>query len=199
MRIVKVFISGISSYIVAILLVSCNLKDFNLNKVVSPKDIVPVLAAPLAYGTYKVSDLAPTTPPIPDNSPIPSSGLSLNSLVLKTGIIFKSTAIDSIYLIVHVTNGTPCDMTFGLNFVNVSGTPFFQLSSSENIPTGAKDKEIKFGLGPSDQDRVQNATSIQLDFKLLPPNPGPITYGVIKSDSVTIKISFQAPVNLWRL
>ncbi|MCX6236839.1 MAG: hypothetical protein NTY07_04635, partial [Bacteroidia bacterium] len=119
MTIINRFITGIVFFFSAIMLFSCNLEDFNLKKLTNKEDIIPDVFAPLAYGTFKVSDLV--TAAIPDGFPIPAAGMRLDSITLsKTGTSFRSAAIDSVYLITHFTNNTPCDMEFDLSFIDIS-------------------------------------------------------------------------------
>lgn len=193
------FISGVALFIAAIVLFSCNLDDFNLKKLANPTDIVPDVYAPLAYGTFKVDDLV--TAPILDTTPIPVGGLVLDPLVVsKNGTSFRTAAIDSIYLVIHVTNDTPVETKFELSFFDSSagvnlGIPF----DSGTIPANAKDKRIQFNLGPSDQDNLMNSTDLKISFSLLSPAGSTILYKVVKSTSITVKIGFHAPVNLWKL
>ena len=56
MQLIRRFISVVVLLFAAIMLFSCNLDDFNLNKLADPIDIVPDVYAPLAYGTFKVKD-----------------------------------------------------------------------------------------------------------------------------------------------
>lgn len=197
MNLLKRYISVIAFFFSAIMLFSCNLEDFNLNKLSKANDIVPDVFAPLAYGTFKISDLAPVPAPS-DNAQIPAGGIDLTPILLnKTGTTFNSTAIDSVYLITHFTNGTPCNMEFELSFVNASGIQLGQSFPSANIPAGAVDQKIQFPLGPIDQTNLQQATDIKLIFKIYSPNAAsPITYGAVKSKPFIVKISFYAPVRL---
>ncbi len=200
MKLIKRFISGIVFFLVAIMLFSCNLEDFNLNKLSETNGIIPDFFAPFAYGTFKVSDLAPTPAP-PDNVPIPAIGINLDPVIIsKLGTSFSSTAIDSVYLITHFTNDTPCDMEFELSFVTATGIQIGKSFPSGIIAAGAKDFRIPlFGLGLADQKNLEQATDIKLSFKLVPPTIGNTIYGVVKTKQFSVKISFYAPVDLQKL
>ena len=199
MKIIKRFISVVALFFAAIMLFSCHLEDFNLNKLSKTNDIVPEVFAPLAYGTFKISDLAPVPVP-PGNTPIPVGGIDLTSILLnKTGTTFSSTAIDSVYLITHFTNGTPCDMEFELSFVDALGNQIGKSFPSGKIAAGVKDFPILplFGLGPVDQNDLQQATDIKLSFRIFSPNAAsPVLYSDVMSKLFTVKISFYAPVRL---
>lgn len=184
----------------AIFLFSCNLEDFNLKKLADPVDIVPEVFAPLAYGTFKVADFAPV--PVPDdNTAVPVGGIDLLPVILnKTGTSFSSAAIDSVYLITHFTNETPCDMEFELSFTDASGIQIGASFSSGKIPSGAIDQKIQFPLGPTDQTNLQSATDIKLTFRIFSPSAANlILYSAVKLKSFTVKISFYAPVKLVKL
>ena len=198
MQLIKRFISVVVLFFAAFMLFSCHLEDFNMNKLSKTNDIVPEVFAPLAFGTFKISDLAPVPVP-PGNAPIPAGGMDLTPILLsKTGTSFSSTAIDSVYLITHFTNGTPGNMEFELSFVNAAGVQLGQSFPSGNIPAGAKDFPIPlFGLGPIDQNNLQQATDIKLSFRIFSPNAAsPVLYSEVKSKLFTVKISFYAPVRL---
>ena len=197
MTTINKFNSGVVLFLTAILLISCGLDDFNLKKLANPTDIVPLVYAPLAYGTFKVDDLL--VPPPADNNPIPPGGLTLNPVLLnKMGTSFRTSAIDSVYLVTHFTNETPANIQFELLFFN-RGVPVGNRFPPGKILAGAKDFPVKFNLGTDDQINLQNSTDISLNFTLLSPSPGaPILYGAVKGKSFTVKIGFYAPVHLFR-
>jgi len=200
MKLLKQSISGFVLLFASIILSSCHLEDFNMNKLVNPTDIIPDVYAPLAYGTFTVHNIIPD-PTTPDLTPIPVNGLDLPLVVSKSGTSFSSAAIDSVYLITHISNNTPCVMEFDLSFLNsATGLPIGKVFSSGIIPANTKDFEVPpFELSKTDQDNLQSATFIKLNFRLSPPSLTPITYGDIKSTSFSFNISFHAPVNLQKL
>ena len=200
MTLIKRFISGIVLFFVAIMLFSCNLEDFNLKKLANPDDIIPDVFAQLAYGTFKVKDLVTT--PVPDNFPITSLGLPLDPVIVsKAGTSFRTSAVDSVYLITHFTNTTPVDIEFTLSFVDKSsGSQLGKSYTSVKILPGAVDQKIQFNLGPIEQDNLQKATDIKMSYKISSPDgANPKMYGLVKNTLFTIKISFYAPVNLRKL
>lgn len=199
MTIIKHFIYGFVLLIAAIMMFSCNLEDFDLKKLTNKEDIIPEIFAPLAYGTFKVSDLVTAT--IPDGFQIPTGGIPLDSIKLfKTGTSFRNAAIDSVYLITNFTNDTPCDMEFDLSFIDMStGLRLGQIFNSGMIPANTKDNRIQFPFGPVDQDNLMNSTSIKLDFKISSPAGNPVLFKAVKKTSFTIRISFYSPVNLRKL
>lgn len=200
MKLLKHSISGFVLLFASIVLFSCNLEDFNLNKLSKTNNLIPDVFAPFAYGTFKVSDLAPTPAPL-DNDQIPASGINLDPIIIsKVGTSFSSVAIDSVYLITHFTNETLCDMEFELSFVTASGIQIGKSYNSGIITSGAKDFRIPFfDLGRVDQNNLAKATDIKLSFKLFPSILGNTTYGLVKSKQFSVKLSFYAPVDLQKL
>lgn len=204
MKIIKRFISGVVLISAAFMLFSCNLEDFNLKKLADPTYIAPDLFAPLAYGTFKVEDLVTANIP-PDSYPIPSvpPGFALDPFSMdKTGTSFRSSAIDSVFLITHFTNDTPADIVFELSFYDkTTGTRLGGPYNSGKIPTLAQNFPCNIiRLGPADQDNLVNSDDIRLYFTLFTPATGaPVSYGSAKGTSFTIKIAFHAPVQLWKL
>jgi len=200
MKLVRHSISVFVFLLASIILFSCHLEDFNLNKLAVPVDIVPEVYAPLAYGTFTVANLVPL--PAPANSTlIPSSGIELPLVVSKSGTSFSSAAFDSVYLITHFSNNTPCEMEFELSFLSSANGPSIgKIFPSGKIPANTKDFAVVpfFGLDRTDQDNLQKATFIKLDFRLF-PSATPSTYGVVKSTSFAFNISFHAPVSLHKL
>ncbi len=182
-----------------VIFLSCNLEDFNLQKIARPDDIIPVYSAPIGFGTFKISDLAPAS--LPSTFLIPASGLTLQPVVIsKSGTSFTSAAIDSAYLVTTFTNNTLCDIAFELSFISSStGTHYDTFKAIPDIAAGSKERAVRFNLGPNDINALKRATDVELTFKLLPPSSGNLTYGVLKSDSFTVSIIFYAPVNILKL
>ena len=126
-------ISGVLILLIAMMFFSCNLDDFKLKELAKPVDIVPEVYAPIAYGTFRVKDLLAVQ--IPDATPIPTGGLSLDPFIMeKTGVTFSSIAIDSVYLQNHFTNDTPINMEFSYNFYDgTTGLPIGTTFTSSSI------------------------------------------------------------------
>ncbi len=198
-RITK-YISGLVLIAFVTTIHSCNLEDFNLDELTERQGLVPTIFAPLCYGTFEVEDLI--TVPVPDLFPIPSDSLPVLPILLKkTGLNFRNNALDSVYLVTHFTNDTPVNIEFDLNFISAStGFPIGQTFHSGKIPAHAKDFRIQFDLGPVDQDNLMDSSDIKLSINLSSPDAAnPILYKAVKNTLFTIKISFYAPANLWKI
>jgi len=201
MKIIKGFVSGVVLFFAVSIIFSCNFDDFNLKKLANPDDIIPDIFAPLAYGTFIVKDLV-TAGSLADNFSIPASGLELDSVILnKKGTTFTSSAIDSVYLITHLTNNTPVDIEFNMSFADtLTGISFGKVFMSGKIPPGAIDQKIQFPLGIADQEDLKKASDIILVFKISSPDvANPVIYKVLNNTTFAVKISFYAPLNLRKL
>ena len=196
MTIINKFRSGVTIFLASIMLFSCNLEDFNLKKLAHTDDIVPVSFAPLVYGTFMVKDLVTTL--IPSAFPIPATGMYLDSVLLnKTGISFRSTKIDSLYLITHFTNNTPVDINFNLCFTDSLGYQIGNSFTIQKVLPDSVDQKAIFPMGLIDQDNLQYSTFIKLKFKVSSPAGIPLlTYGAIRSKIFSVKVSFYAPFHL---
>jgi hypothetical protein len=155
---IKNYPSGFIIFIASIIFSSCTFDAFDYSRLAKPDDLIPYISAPLAYGTFKVDDLNPGT--YTAATPITSAGLSLDSVMLnKTGISFRSSSIDTVYLITRITNNTSADIEYTISLVNRStGIQLGASSVPAKVPAGATDHEIKFTLGPAEQDNLQAIT-----------------------------------------
>lgn len=195
----KRYFTGILLFLVLLTQYACHLSDFDLSKLADSKNINPMISAPLAYGKFTINKFVSTT--IAPTDPIPASGLSLDPIVLnKTGLSFKTSAIDSVYLVTRVTNPTPAEMKFDLSFFNsTTGTTVGRIFSSTTIPADTTDFPVQFILNPTDQESLANANEIILNFKLFPPSGSTILYKTLSTTTFEVKMSFYAPLNLWKL
>ena len=91
-------------------------------------------------------------------------------------------------------------MEFDLSFLSSATGPSVGKIFSGKIPANTKDFNVLpfFGLDRTDQDDLQKATFIKLNFRLF-PSATASTYGAIESTSFSFNISFYAPVNLNKL
>lgn len=179
---------------------SCNLEDFNLDKLSDQQDMVATIFAPLGYGTFEIEDLV--TVSLPDNFPVPSDSLALKPILMnKEGTTFRNEAIDSVYLVSVINNDTPVEMDYDLNFISAStGLPIGKTFHSGTIPAGAKNFRVQFDLGPVDQDNLMDSSDIKISANLASPdNAVQLLYKAVKNTFFTIKISFYAPANLWEI
>jgi hypothetical protein len=205
----KVLTLGSIIILTAILSWSCHLEDFNLKKLAVANDIKPIVYAPLAYGTYKVGDRL--TSPMTDTDTIKVTEIDLNPISYdKTAVSFSSTAIDSAYLVVNFTNGTPMKMQFQFDFFDQStSTVNGQIFDSGIMESGMMDATGKvtqsvttrreFPMDSNDLDNITMSDGMQFKVKLFQPDKGPVTGKNLKESLFTVQISVRAPVSLWKL
>ncbi len=200
---------GILVIVLAATLSSCNLEDFDFDKLTEPKDLTPTLYAPLAYGTYLVDNLVNIT--LPDHDPVTAPVLTLDSIVYDLGgTNYRYTAVDSAYLVVNLTNGTPMKFHYRFAFVDQpSGTILGQTFDSGIIQSGKADatgavteplaaKNI-FKLGPTDLDNLDAADSFVIWTELEQPDSGTVTVKNLNDSEFKVQLYFYAPVDLTKL
>ncbi len=196
MKPITTYLSAIALFACSLLLFSCNMEDFDMSKLAKPDDIIPVIYAPLANGTYKVSKLTTSLPGVP----VPSEGFTLDPVVIsKTGTTFRSLAIDSIYLVTYFTNNSLCDMEFELSFIGSPNKTKLNTFKSDKIPAGKKEFRVQFNLGPNEQANLQKAYDIELKFILIPPPGVTVKFADLINSDFTVMIYFYAPANIFKL
>ncbi len=195
--------------LLAVLFHACNLEDFDFDKLTDPDDLKPVVFAPLAYGTYSVNDLV--TIPLPDTDPVTAPVLELDSIVYSLdGTTFRNAAVDSVYLIINLTNGTPMKFHYQFAFADsISGAILGQTFDSGVIQPGKTDAtgtvtepfatQNIFKLGADDLDNLDAADQFVLYTELEQPDSGTVTVKNLKDSEFKVQISFYAPVNLAKL
>jgi len=195
----KRYFSGVVVLIAAITMFSCDSDHFDMTRLASAKDLNPIVSAPLGYGTFKIDEL--NTGLLVATTPIPATGMRLDSVMLnKTGLSFRSSAIDSVFVVTHFTNNTSVDIEYAISFVDrTTGSQLGTGSSPEIVPAGAVDHKMVFKLDLAGQNSLQSASDIRLDFRLIGPATTTINYGAVRLKTIAVKISFYAPVSLWKL
>lgn len=205
----KIIIFSVTIFISVFLFWSCHLEDFNFDKLSTAKDIRPMVYAPLAYGTYKVGDYLTTG--YSDNDTITDSETDLDPIIYdKTGITFTSNAIDSVYLIVNFTNGTPMKIEFQFEFTDLnSGSVYGKTFDSGVIQEGKTDAtgnviepvaaRIEFPMDSNDLNNATLANGMEFIVKLFQPDSGSVIVKNLKESLISVQISFRAPISLWKL
>lgn len=205
----KMMMFGVMVSLTAILSWSCHLEDFNLDKRAVANDIKPVVYVPLAYGTYTIGDQI--TLPLPNTDTIKVNEIDLNPLIYdKSGVSFSLMGIDSVYLVVNYTNGTPMKMQVQFDFINQSaGTIYGKIFDSGLMPSGKMDAtgkviesvttKVIFPMNSNDLDNMTMADGIEYTVKLFQPDSGSVIVKHLKESQFKIQISVKAPVTLSKL
>lgn len=204
----EILFSGVI-FISVLLCWSCHLEDFNLNKLAEPNDIKPVVYAPLAYGSYLVGDQYSTI--LSDNDTITVPEIDLDPVTHnKANVTFTSQAIDSVYLMVAFTNGTPMKVQLQFSFIDInSGTIYGKTFDSGMMAAGKMDATGKvvepvttrreFPMNSTDLNNASLADGLRYTLKLFQPDNGSVIVKNLKASLYKVQISFRAPINLSRL
>ncbi len=193
----------------ALLSWSCHLDDFNLDKLARVDDVKPIVYVPLAYGSYLVGDQYSTL--LGDNDTITDSEIDLDPVIHnKTNVTFTSNAIDSLYLMVAFTNGTPMKVQFQFSFIDInSGTVYGKTYDSGVMAAGKTDAtgkvvepiitRIEFPMDSTDLNDASLADGIKFVVKLYQPDTGVVIVKNLKESIYKVEIAFRAALNLGRL
>jgi hypothetical protein len=188
---------------------SCHLEDFNLDKLATPKDIKPMVYAPLAYGNYKVGDILTT--PYADNDTITDPVTVLDPIMYdKTGVSLVNDAIDSLYLMVNFTNGTPMKMQILFKFIDLnSGAVYGKTYDSGIMQSGKVDAagrviesvttRVEFPMDSNDLNNISSANGLEFNVRLFQPDNGVVIVKNLKESLFDVQLSFRAPLSLWKL
>lgn len=200
------------SQYIAILLIflfgSCHLEDFNMDKL-SVKS-TPTIYAPLAYGTFNVKDYLPFIGP--DDQVVYYPEIELTQFKWNKGeVSFNSDAIDSTYLVVTYTNGTPMKMQVQFSFINystgtVSGKPFDSgilpsrtatAAPNANSSTGSAIQPsvttVKYLLDSNDLQVIKATDGVRCMVKLI-DSANSVTVRNLKESEFKIQINFKTNV-----
>lgn len=194
---------------IAVILFSCNLDDFDLDKLADPDDLTPKIYAPLAYGSYKVDDFVNIS--LPDNAPVTDPVVQLDPVVYDyTGTSIRTSAVDSVYLMVTLTNGTPMKLRYKFSFIDKqSGYVYGKIYDSGLIDAGKTDATGKvteptiakkeYRLGPVDLDNIESANAMKLTVELEQPDSGTVIVKNLEESGFKVQISFYSPVKVSKL
>lgn len=194
------------AFLLIFLFNSCHLEDFNLDKLsVTSK---PTIYAPLAYGTFNVKDYLPFLGA--DDQVVYYPEIELTQLKWDKGeTSFNSDAIDSTYLVVNYTNGTPMKMQVQFSFMNYStGTVSGRTFDSGVIAAGTADASgkvtqpsfaaIKYLLDRNDLQIIETTDGVRCIVKLIDSGT-PVTVRNLKESQIKIQINFKTNVLLGKL
>jgi hypothetical protein len=197
----KMLMFGGAIILTAIFSWSCHLGDFDLNKL-AKVDIKPVFYIPLAYGGYTVGNFVniPQT-----NTDTIVGEIDLNPIIYdKTGVSVNIKGLDSVYLEVNFTNGTPMKMQVLFDFIDkATGTAISKVYDSGLMPAGTMDPtgkvvqsvstKVEFPMDSTDLDNITTADGIEFTIKLFQPDTGAVIVKNLKTSLINVQISVRAP------
>jgi len=183
-------------------LISCNLSDFQLDKLIQPTDLNHVIYRPVSSGTYVVKDYAAV--PGLGNASVVVDSLSFNSIHYPlNGMTFNTTGTDSMVVIIKTVNETPMKYRYRLSF---TGTIMDSGSKSEFLDAATIDTQgdvieaskdsLEFKLDTTDVKNLGMATQMDLSITLYKPDNGIVIANILKNSRISFKIGFRAPINL---
>jgi len=195
----------ISGFLGALLifLYSCNLSDFETDRLIEPTDLKPVVYLPVAYGTYPVKDFASV--PQTGNTVITQPRIDFIPFPIPydlKGLSFSAQAIDTMVIIVKTVNETPMKLQYKLSYPGTmmdSGIlQSAKLNNNGDVLEAATDS-IEFGLTAAEVKVLGSAPVLDLSVSLFQPDTGVVLANVLKSSQVSLKIGIRVPVNLVKI
>ena len=174
---------------------SCNLDDFELDRLTDPTGLKPLVFAPLAYGTYPVSDFI-TLSGVPTN-PVPAS-VVLNPIVYDVqSVRFYHAAVDSVDLIITFTNQMPVEVTYNMASTYM-GIQLGKIYSSGVIGAG-ETNVTTFKLGAADIQNIDDSDQLLFSALLTVPAGATVTEANLLSSDFKVQISVKGPVDLMKI
>lgn len=187
----------------ALLLVACNMSDFEWNRLAQPSGLNPVIYRPFAEGTYAVKDYAAV--PGFGTTPVTLDSLNFNQIAYPVvGISFNTAGTDSMVVIIKTVNETPMKYRYRLSFSGVTLDSGSKLLNAAAInPQGdviefSRDS-LEFKLDPAAVAKLGQVQQFDLSVTLYKPGQGTVLANILKSSQISFKIGFRAPINLFKL
>jgi len=189
--------------VIAFLMVSCDLSDFQLERLAKTNELSPVFYRPVSVGTYVVRDYA--TVPGSGNMPV-----TIDSLLFKTieypldSLTLNTTGTDSMVVIIKTVNETPMKLRYSLSFGGTtldSGNKLLSAATVNNqgdVIASSRDS-LEYQLNSVDVKNLGAATQMDLYIQLFQPEEGLVLANVLKSSSITFYIGFRARINLFKV
>ena len=191
--------------IMVLFLMSCNLSDFQTDKLVDPQGLTPVVYRPFASGVYEVKDYAVF--PGAGNTPVTMDPINFRLIPYPlNGVLLNTSGTDSMVVIIKTINETPMKYGYTLAF---SGTTIdsraqkkflaaASINSQGDIMEASTDS-LEFKLTATDVKNLGAATQIDLLITLNQPDKGTVLASVLKSSRISFAIGFRARLNLFKV
>jgi hypothetical protein len=186
-----------------VFLCSCDLSDFETERLIEPTDLKPVVYLPVAYGTYPVKDFA--TIPQSGSTVVTQPEINFDKFPIPydlKGLSFSTQAIDTMVIIVKTVNETPMKLLYKLSFpgkVMDSDTLQSALLNSNGDVLEASTDSIEYGLSAAEIKILGSAPVMELYISLYQPDTGAVIANVLKGSQLSFKIGVRVPVNLVKI
>jgi hypothetical protein len=194
-------------FVLGLLIVSCNLSDFDLAKFADPTGLNPVVYRPMTSGTYVVKDYFNV--PGTGNTPVILDSIKYKLIQYPlNGTLFNTNGIDSMVVIVKTVNETPMKYRYKLIFTG-SGYKDSIMVMSKILDAASMNTQgdvIAFAKDSSEYKldslgivKLGSAIQIDLSITLFQPDKGTVLANVLKYAPVSFNIAFRAPINLFKV
>lgn len=189
--------------LITFLFVSCDLSDFELDRLADPSGLNPVIYRPFSSGSYVVNDYTNFT--WTGNTIVPVDPLNFKLIPYPlNGITLNTNGIDSMVVIVKTVNETPMKYRYNISFNGTtldSGATLLNAASTDsqgNVIAFSKDS-IEYKLNPADIKNLATASQVDLNISLHQPGTAPVVANALKYSLISFKIGFRAPINLFKI
>ena len=186
----------------AFFLVSCNLSDFQFDRISKLADINPVVFRPVSRGTYMIKDYFTITGL--GNTPVTKDTLKLNKIYYPLeSLKFNTSGVDSMVIIIKTVNETPMKYRYVLSFATTnldSGSKLLgaaTMTSQGDVMDYSNDS-IEYKLDVKAIKNLGMASKIDLSISLFQPGKGTVYAAVLRNSQISFYIGFRAPINLFK-
>lgn len=186
----------------AFFLVSCNISDFQFDRISKLADINPVVFRPVSRGTYMIKDYF--TIPGLGNTPVTKDTLKLNKIFYPLDSLkFNTSGVDSMVIIIKTVNETPMKYRYALSFATTnldSGSKLLgaaTMNSQGDVVDASKDS-LEFKLDSKAIKNLGLASGFNLSISLFQPGKGTVLSAVLRNSQISFYIGFRAPINLFK-
>lgn len=201
-RVVKFF----QFVILTVALISCNLSDFQLNKLATPTGLSPIIYRPILSATYAVKDYAVVKEM--SNAPFKEDSLVFSLLpgYPLDGMALNTTGNDSVTVIIKTLNESPMKYRYTLSISGTvlnSGSKQKYLSAATintqgDVIENSRDS-LEYYLSATDIVNLGQANQFNLSITLYQPDKGPVLANVLKESSLSFLIGMRARINLFKM
>ena len=196
-----------SSLVVSILvLISCNLSDFQLNKLATPSDLSPFIYRPVLTASYTVKTYAVV-------KELGNTAFKEDSLIFSLlpsypldGMALNTAGNDSVTVIIKSINETPMKYRYRMSLSGTildSGSKQKYLAAATintqgDVIANSKDS-LEYHLSAKDVINLATANQFDLAVTLYQPNIGPVVANVLKDSKLSFYIGVRVRVNLFKI
>ncbi len=187
-------------------LISCNLSDFQMNKLATPTGLSPFIYRPILTASYAVKNYAIVKEL--GNTPFKEDSLSFSLIPAYPldGLALNTTGNDSVTVIIKTLNESPMKYRYTLS---ISGTVLNSsnkqkylsaatINTQGDVIENSKDS-LEYHLSATDIVNLGQANQFNLSITLYQPDKGPVLANVLKDSSLSFLIGMRARINLFKI